>query len=229
MKTLLLSSIAFVGLAAAAMAGPPLGASSLPETPYPGAVPVSQNSLPNSGKVSEAIAAGSYTYLHVTKDSKGTWLAIPRRDVPVGAQVRYAEGLMMKDFHSSTLKRTFSAVMFLQGIEVSGKSAAAVAPGRPPVRTLPPGHSPVPAAPAGQPNLPNAGKVSEAIAAGTYTYLHVTQDGKGRWLAIPKRDIPVGARVRYANGSPMKDFHSSSLNRTFAEVLFLGEVMLADD
>ena len=229
LKTLFLSSIALVGLAAAAMAAPPLGALSLPETPRPLAVLVAQNALPNSGEVSEAIPAGNYTYLHVTKDGKGTWLAIPRRDVPVGAEVRYGEGAVMNDFHSGSLNRTFEAVVFLGGVEVAGESAAAVAPGNSPVPALPPGHAPIPAAPAGQPDLPNVGEVSEAIPAGSYTYLHVMQDGKGTWLAIPRRDIPVGARVRYADEEPMKDFHSSSLDRTFAEVLFLGDVLLTED
>jgi hypothetical protein len=242
LKTLFLSSIVFVGLAAAAVAAvaavaaPPLGASSRPETPPSLVVLVAQGTLPNSGEVSEAISVEGYTYLQVTKDGKETWLAIPRRDIPVGAQVRYVDGMVMKDFHSSSLNRTFEAVMFLERIEVAGESEAAVAPGQEsvptlppghePVPTLPPGHSPVPAAPA---DLPNAGQVNEAIAAGNYTYLHVARDGKETWLAIPRRDIPVGARVRYAEGVPMKDFHSASLNRTFAEVLFLGDVVLADD
>lgn len=230
MKTLLLSSIALVGLATAALAAPPLSAPSLPETGRPLAVPVAQSTLPNSGEVSEVIHAGTYTYLHSMKDGKGTWLAIPKRDVPVGAEIRYAAGAVMKDFHSSSLDRTFQEVLFLGSVEVAGESAAAVPSGHPPVpTTLPPGHAPVPAAPASQPDLPNVGQVSEAIAAGQYTYLHVTDDGKETWLAIPRRDIPVGARVRYAEGAVMKDFHSGSLNRTFEEVLFLGNVVLTTD
>lgn len=228
-KTLLLSSIALVGLASAAMAAPPLVAPSLPETPRSSTVLVAQSTLPNSGKVSEAIHAGSYTYLHAMKDGKGTWLAIPRRDVPVGAEIRYAQGALMKDFHSSSLKRTFEEVRFLGGVEVEGESAAAAAPGQAPVQALPPGHSPIPAAPTGQPNLPNVGQVSESIPAGKYTYLHVMDDGKGTWLAILRHDIPVGARVRYADEMPMTDFYSPSLDRTFKEVLFLGDVLLVED
>jgi hypothetical protein len=228
-KTLLLSSIALVGLAATAMAAPPLGALSPPETPRSPAVLVAQSTLPNSGVVSEAIPAGNYTYLHAMKDGTGTWLAIPSRDVPVGAEIRYGEGSVMKDFHSGSLNRTFEEVLFLGGVEVVGESTAAAPPVHAPVPTLPPGHSPVPAAPGGQPDLPNVGEVSEAILAGNYTYLHVTDDGKETWLAIPRRDVSVGAQVRYAEGAVMKDFHSPSLNRTFKEVLFLSDVMLADN
>ena len=116
MKTLLLSSIALMGLAAAAMAAPPLVAPSLPETPRPQAVPVAQSSLPNSGEVSEVIHASTYTYLHVTRGGKGTWLAIPRREIPVGAEIRYAAGALMKDFRSKSLERTFEEVLFLGSV-----------------------------------------------------------------------------------------------------------------
>lgn len=233
MKTLLLSSIALMGLATAAIAASLPGAMSQPATPSSQAVLVAQNAPLNSGKVSEAISAGSYTYLLATKDGKETWLAIPRRDVPVGAEIRYAGGAPMKDFHSSSLNRTFDVVIFLGEVEVVGETAAAgnagdtaLPPGHAPVTALPPGHAPVGAA---QQDLPNAGKVSETIAAGKYTYLHVTDDGKETWLAILRRDIPVGTEIRYGEGTAMKDFHSSSLDRTFKEVLFLGDVQVVEN
>ena len=121
MKIILLSSIALVGLATAALAAPPLGALSLPETPRSFAVLVAQSTLPNSGEVSEAIHAGTYTYLHAVKDGKGTWLAIPHREVPVGAEIRYGEGAVMRDFHSSSLDRTFEEVLFLGGVVLAEK------------------------------------------------------------------------------------------------------------
>jgi len=122
----------------------------------------------------------------------------------------------MQGFHSTSLNRDFDAVVFLEGVMMAGETAL----------QMPAGHPPVPADPAAQENLPNIGEVQETIPAGSYTYLHVAQDGKGTWLAIPRRDIPVGAEVRYAEGMLMKDFHSRSLNRTFDEVLFLGGVMV---
>jgi hypothetical protein len=217
-KTLSLSIIALMGLATASVAAPLADMSSGPASPGLKAIPVGQNTLPNSGTVSEVISAGQYTYLHVMRDGKGTWLAIPQRDVPVGTEIQYAKGMVMKDFHSSSLERTFETVLFLSGVQMAGETAVA-----------PAGHPPIPAAPAGHGGLPNGGKVAEAIAAGQYTYLQVAQDGKETWLAIPKRDVPVGAEIRYGQGAIMKDFHSSSLDRTFAEVLFLGGVTLAEE
>ena len=216
MKTLPLSLIALVALATAPMAAPLVDASSRPETVRPGAILVSENELPNSGTVTEMIPAGQYTYLHVTRDGKGTWLAIPNRDVPVGTEIQYAEGAMMRDFHSRSLNRTFEELLFLGGVKMAGETPL----------QAPPGHPPVPADPAARDNLPNLGKVSEAIPAGSYTYLHVTQGGTKKWLAIPRRDVPVGAEIRYADGALMTEFHSRSLDRTFEEVLFLGGVMV---
>jgi len=218
-KTLLLSSIALTGLTAAAVAAPPLDASFPPTASRSLAVLVSQDGLPNSGKVTETIPAGSYTYLHVTQDGKEAWLAIPRRDVPVGSEIRYGQGNVMKEFHSKSLDRTFEEVLFLGGVVMAGET----------LLETPPGHPVVPANPAARENLPNTGKVSEAIAAGNYTYLRVTQDGAETWLAIPKRDVPVGAEVRYADGMLMEDFHSSTLDRTFAKVFFLGGVLLTEN
>jgi hypothetical protein len=203
-------------LATASAAAPLSVVPSGPANPGFRAILVGQDTLPNSGTVTESIDAGQYTYLHVTRDGQGTWLAIPQRDVPVGTEIHYRQGMVMKDFHSASLDRTFETVLFLGDIQVAGETPA------------PAGHPPVTSAPVGQGDLPNGGKVTESIAAGQYTYLQVTEDGKRTWLAIPQRDVPVGAEIRYGEGAVMKDFHSASLDRTFAEVLFLGGVSLAE-
>ncbi len=216
MKTLFVSLIALIALVTTGVAAPLTATTSPQDSPRPAFIPAGQNALPNSGEVTEVIPAGSYTYLHVSKDGKGTWLAIPRRDVPVGAEIQYGDGAVMKDFRSSSLKRTFEEVLFLDGVMMAGQATLAA----------PPGHPPVPADPAAQENLPNLGKVSEALTAGSYTYLHVAGDGGDAWLAIPRRDVPVGAEIRYADGMVMKDFHSRALDRTFEEVFFLGGVMV---
>ncbi|UCH74454.1 MAG: hypothetical protein JSU82_00930 [Rhodospirillales bacterium] len=239
MKTLFFSLIMAVAPAAAAF-GAPGTALPAPEDPHGAAIVVSQTGLPNSGEVTEVLAAGSYTYLHVAKDGKETWLAIPRRDVSVGAQIRYPDGLLMADFHSGSLNRTFEEVVFLSGVEVVGEEAPAMPAGHPPVSAAPSGAAEAaPAMPAGHPavagsagqaaNLPNAGKVTEVIAAGQYTYLQVTRDDGEGWIAVPRREIAVGSEVRYGNGAVMRDFHSASLNRTFDEVLFLGGVVVTTE
>jgi hypothetical protein len=175
-------------LATASAAAPLSVVPSGPANPGFRAILVGQDTLPNSGTVTESIDAGQYTYLHVTRDGQGTWLAIPQRDVPVGTEIHYRQGMVMKDFHSASLDRTFETVLFLGDIQVAGETPA------------PAGHPPVTSAPVGQGDLPNGGKVTESIAAGQYTYLQVTEDGKrtSRWTG-PSRRCCSSAASRWPN------------------------------
>jgi len=70
--------------------------------------------------------------------------------------------------------------------------------------------------------------VSEVLQTKSYTYLLVKDADKLQWLAVPKIDAKVGEVYFYQGGNEMKDFKSSSLNRTFESVLFLGGIVNAD-
>lgn len=229
MKTLILSTIALLVLATGAMAAQSPVSSSLPEATPTGTVQVAQNDALNSGVVKEAIDAGNYTYLLAEKDGEGTWLAIPKRKVPVGATIHYRNGMTMKNFHSDTLNRDFEEVRFIGDIQVEGEDASPGAAGHSAATGLPAGHAPVPGMSSSPQEMPNEGIVKETIAAGNYTYLLVEDGGKETWLALPKRDVPVGAHVRYVNGELMKDFHSPSMNRTFDEVLFINGLKVEEN
>lgn len=53
-----------------------------------------------------------------------------------------------------------------------------------------------------------------------YTYLNV-KDSTGRiWAAIPKTSVNTGDEIELSNIIVMKDFHSKSLDKTFATILF---------
>lgn len=232
-KTLILSTVALIGLTAGAVAAPVQVTPPLSDLSGAGFIRVAQSNLPNSGTVKEVIHAGNYTYLQVDKGDKLSWLAIPRQDVAVGAKIHFRDGMSMKPFHSDTLNRDFDEVFFLGDISVEGGTAtsaagqtAPAAAGQSAPAALPPGHAPVPGM---SDSLPNAGVVKESIVAGNYTYLLVEDEGKETWLALPKREVPVGAQVRYVDGQPMKDFHSSSMDRTFDEVLFINGLEIVEN
>lgn len=235
-KTVFLSSVLIAGFATTAVAAPPAGMFRAPEAPGRDIVAVAQLELPNSGRVEEVIPAGKYTYIRVTKAGKDTWIAVLKREIAVGAEVSYADAPPMKEFHSPSLNRTFEEILFLGAVQVKGEDAPAMPSGHPAVPSagggsasgtaaMPGNHPPVPEEPA---ELPNLGKVEEVIAAGNYTYLLVSNGTGETWLAIPRRNVAVGAKVRYGQGAMMTDFHSGSLNRTFKEVLFLGSVVVAE-
>jgi hypothetical protein len=67
--------------------------------------------------VQEVLQAGAeYTYLRVKEDDKELWLAVPAMQAKAGDTYYYKGGLPMKDFKSSELNRTFTSVLFLEGI-----------------------------------------------------------------------------------------------------------------
>jgi hypothetical protein len=88
------------------------------EAPAP--VPVSQAEPQAdqsvSGKVVETMNAGGYTYVCLENSGKKQWVAVPETKVKVGQQVTCSPGMVMLNFTSKTLKRTFESVIFSQGI-----------------------------------------------------------------------------------------------------------------
>lgn len=66
----------------------------------------------HKGKILEAIQVENYTYVKIDENSKETWIAIPKLEVKVGETIETSEGIIMKDFKSTTLKRTFPEIIF---------------------------------------------------------------------------------------------------------------------
>jgi len=68
------------------------------------------------GSVTETMNAGGYTYLCLEKDGQKKWAAIPESQVKVGDEVEISQGMVMSNFTSKSLNRTFDAIIFSQGI-----------------------------------------------------------------------------------------------------------------
>lgn len=76
-----------------------------------------------------------------------------------------------------------------------------------------------------QTRLPNQGMVKTVIQAEAYTYLEVIgMDQRLMWLAGPKLDIQPDALIHYSTGVAMGGFYSKELQRSFSEILFVGQV-----
>ena len=68
---------------------------------------------PHKGKVVQVINSGGYTYLQLKKKSgEKIWVAIPDAKIEVGSQVTLNPGMVMYNFESKTLKRTFDQIVF---------------------------------------------------------------------------------------------------------------------
>jgi hypothetical protein len=75
--------------------------------------------LPNKAKVVRVIDVPQYTYLEVTKGKKTTWLAATTVAVKKGDVVRFDEGMVMTNFQSKSLNRTFPSITFVNRVVVT--------------------------------------------------------------------------------------------------------------
>lgn len=69
--------------------------------------------------VNESLNAGGYTYINVTEEDEDYWMAIPNTAVEKGATYYYTGGMVMKDFESKELEKTFDFILFSEGLSTS--------------------------------------------------------------------------------------------------------------
>jgi hypothetical protein len=95
----------------------------------------------HGGEVVETIQVPKYTYLKLKgADGALAWAAIPSTEIEVGARVKVRESILMHDFRSRTLNRTFERIVFgtLEGGTAAGDAGAGrLPPGHPPIETPP--------------------------------------------------------------------------------------------
>jgi len=73
--------------------------------------------------INESLVGGSYLYLNVTEEGNKYWMAIPNSPVEIGGTYYYDGGMVMKDFESKVLKRTFDFITFVEGIRTTEQAA----------------------------------------------------------------------------------------------------------
>ncbi len=85
------------------------------------------------GEVVETMSSGGYTYMKVDTGSEQTWVAIPQSNIKVGQKVNYQPGMVMNNFSSKTLNKTFDSILFSSGLVGAGGGAhGGMAMGMPP-------------------------------------------------------------------------------------------------
>lgn len=75
--------------------------------------------LPQKGKVLSTLDAKPYTYIEVTQNKKTLWLAANAVPLKKGDVIRFDNGMVMNNFHSKTLNRTFPSVLFVSSVVVT--------------------------------------------------------------------------------------------------------------
>lgn len=95
-------------------------------------------------------------------------------------------------------------------------------------QAMPPGHPPVGpgaavrSAPMSGPTV--VGTVVEAMDASSYTYVRVEAGTRTIWAAAPRFSVKKGDRVSVPTHSPMQNYRSDTLNRTFPLVYFAEKI-----
>ncbi len=84
--------------------------------PAAAAEQAAQNQVSLQGKVLETMNANGYTYLQIDSPQGAAWVAIPETKVSVGEEVSSAPGMVMHNFTSKTLNRTFESIVFSPGL-----------------------------------------------------------------------------------------------------------------
>ncbi|HYQ48411.1 MAG TPA: OB-fold nucleic acid binding domain-containing protein [Thermodesulfovibrionales bacterium] len=138
-----------------------------------------------SGKVVDTMDSGGYTYVQLDQGGKKTWVAAPKMNVKKGQVLTFRPGMVMENFESKTLKRTFDRIIFSDGLadQPSGAAGSAGAAGSK-AQTVP------------------AEKVSVAKATGTnaYTVAELYKNKK----SLNGKSVTVRAKVMKVTAGIMK-------------------------
>jgi hypothetical protein len=103
-----------------------------PKIEYPAQSTTHQKSDSISGKVQQVMNSGGYSYIYLLKDNgEKIWIAVTETRANVGDRMSFKEGLVMKNFESKTLKRTFDTIVFSNGVVPQSGGAAASSPVKP--------------------------------------------------------------------------------------------------
>lgn len=127
----------------------------------------------------------NYTYLNL-KDSTGQiWAAIPKTSVETGDEIELANIIVMKDFHSMILNKTFATILF--AVPSKGSSAR-----RPPSHVEMPART-ITGMPSGMMSGPMLQNSSVIKATGNYAY--TIEEIYARKKALAKSPVKVRAKV----------------------------------
>ena len=85
----------------------------------PGDKGAGEAQLPQKAKVVSTIDAPPYTYLEVTQNKATLWLAANAVAAKKGDVIRFDNGMVMKNFHSKILNRTFPSVLFVNRVVIT--------------------------------------------------------------------------------------------------------------
>lgn len=76
---------------------------------------------PHIARVVEKISASGYLYLQVSENKESFWIAVPAMEIETDETIYFSKYMVMKDFKSESIDRTFDELLF---VEDARKSSA---------------------------------------------------------------------------------------------------------
>lgn len=154
-----------------------------------------------AGEVLESQDVESYTYLRLKTPQGETWAAVPTTTVKKGAKVAIENPMVMNNFQSKALKKTFDKVVFgtLAGQVPPG--GAAVAPHPPVVQG---------------PDTADI-QVAKATGADARTVADVLSQGAGmkdKPVVVRGKIVKINSGIRGVNWVHLRDGTGSAANQT---------------
>lgn len=166
--------------------------------------PVSHPALPSasngrSGTVKSARVGGGYSFIETDINGNTVWIATMATTVQPGQQIAWNDHAVMHNFTSKALNQTFDQILFVDRIRPASNINA---------------------------HKQHGGVVLEMMSAAGYSYLKVDEKGRELWVAAPMTTVRVGQQISWSGGSPMRNFSSRALDRTFDEILFVNAIQV---
>jgi hypothetical protein len=81
------------------------------------------------GTAIQVVNTGGYTYVEVEVEDGSFWLAGPETEITEGTRVQWKGPMLMRDFHSPSLDRTFSEIVFVDNIWMTDETEVGASPG----------------------------------------------------------------------------------------------------
>ena len=205
-RSLLLSSALISFAISAAYAGQEMPPSH-PKIELPPQASTHEKSPSLSGKVLQTLNSGGYSYINLQKkNGEKIWLAVKETKVTVGDQMSFLEGLVMKNFESKTLKRTFDSIVFSNGIIPQSKpETVKTAPKDLSVPTIPQGDGPrknKTVELGSKSAVPSKGKIAVTKAKGSNAY--TVEEIYKKSAKLDKKIVVVHGKVVKASTGIMK-------------------------
>lgn len=156
------------------------------------------------GQVQEVVDGGSYTYLRIrTKNSGDVWAATMPTKLQKGASVVIADAMLMTNFHSKALNRTFDEIVFGTATAAGATTTTPAKAAVPAVQTQPSPHGSAAKEPAVA-----IGKIDKATGAEGRTVVEVNQQGKqlaGKNVQVRGKVVKVSTNIMGRNWVHLRD------------------------